>query len=155
MDPVGHHDKKWLIYTNQRAGKPPILPIFVCYIVRDFSVIRNSDIIFAKNLCGMPLISQPWRKFLTTSKTAHLQGQSRPWIFSRLDLTASPTRFHGRTSTEVRIPPFQQFSCAIAHHFLGDPEFDVKNAKKFCGRPSSALLCSRLFLTSSPTHFQG
>ena len=23
---------------------------------------------------------------------------------------------------------FQRFSCAIAHHFLGDPDFDVKNS---------------------------
>ena len=24
---------------------------------------------------------------------------------------------------------FQRYSCAIAHHFLGDPDSDVKNAK--------------------------
>ena len=27
-------------------------------------------------------------------------------------------------------PPFRRFSCAIANHFLGDPNSDVKNAKK-------------------------
>ena len=26
---------------------------------------------------------------------------------------------------------FRRFSCAIAHHFLGDPNFDVKNANIF------------------------
>ena len=26
---------------------------------------------------------------------------------------------------------FRRFSCAIAHHFLGDPDSDVKNAKFF------------------------
>ena len=26
---------------------------------------------------------------------------------------------------------FRRFSCAIAHHFLGDPDCDVKNAKFF------------------------
>ena len=26
---------------------------------------------------------------------------------------------------------FRQFSCAIAHHFLGDPDSDVKNTKNF------------------------
>ena len=28
---------------------------------------------------------------------------------------------------------FRRFSCAIAHHFLGDPDSDVKNVKKFEG----------------------
>ena len=31
---------------------------------------------------------------------------------------------------------FRRFSCAIAHHFLGDPDSDVKNDKFFHGRPS-------------------
>ena len=26
---------------------------------------------------------------------------------------------------------FRRFSCALAHHFLGDPDSDVKNAKNF------------------------
>ena len=33
-------------------------------------------------------------------------------------------------------PSFRRFSYAIAHHFLGDPDSDVKNAKLFRGRPS-------------------
>ena len=28
-------------------------------------------------------------------------------------------------------PSFRRFSCAIAHHFLGDPDSDVKNANFF------------------------
>ena len=32
-------------------------------------------------------------------------------------------------------PSFRRFSCAIAHHFLGDLDFDVKNAKFVPGRP--------------------
>ena len=28
-------------------------------------------------------------------------------------------------------PSFQRFSCAIANHFLGDPDSDVKNANFF------------------------
>ena len=35
---------------------------------------------------------------------------------------------------------FQRFSCAIAHHFLGDLVFDVKNAKFFRGHPSRPCL---------------
>ena len=30
---------------------------------------------------------------------------------------------------------FRRFSCAIAHHLLGDPDFNVKNAKFIHGRP--------------------
>ena len=32
-------------------------------------------------------------------------------------------------------PSFRLFSCAIAHHYLGDPDSDVKNAKFFRGLP--------------------
>ena len=31
---------------------------------------------------------------------------------------------------------FRRFSRAIAHHFLGEPDSDVKNAKFFHGHPS-------------------
>ena len=50
---------------------------------------------------------------------------------------------------------FQRFSCAIAHHFLGDPDSDVKNAKCFCGRPSRPCLCKRLAITDCPGHLEG
>ena len=50
---------------------------------------------------------------------------------------------------------FRQFSCAIAHHFLGDPDFDEKNAKFFRGRPSRPCLCIRLAITACPTHLEG
>ena len=52
-------------------------------------------------------------------------------------------------------PSFQQFSYAIANHFLDDPDSDVKNAKFFCGRPARPCLCIRLALTALPTHFEG
>uniref|UniRef100_A0A3Q7HZ38 Uncharacterized protein n=1 Tax=Solanum lycopersicum TaxID=4081 RepID=A0A3Q7HZ38_SOLLC len=52
-------------------------------------------------------------------------------------------------------PSFRRFSCAIAHHFLGDPDFDVKNAKFFCGRPSRPCLCIRLAITACTTHLEG
>ena len=32
-------------------------------------------------------------------------------------------------------PSFRRFLCAIAHHFLGDPDSNVKNANFFRGRP--------------------
>ena len=52
-------------------------------------------------------------------------------------------------------PSFRRFSCAIAHHFLGDPDSDVKNAKFFRGRPSRPCLCIRLAITACPTHLEG
>uniref|UniRef100_A0A3Q7FQQ3 Uncharacterized protein n=1 Tax=Solanum lycopersicum TaxID=4081 RepID=A0A3Q7FQQ3_SOLLC len=50
---------------------------------------------------------------------------------------------------------FRRFSCAIAHHFLGDPDSDVKNAKFFRGRLSRPCLGIRLAITASPTHLEG
>ena len=50
---------------------------------------------------------------------------------------------------------FRRFSCAIAHHFLGDPDSDVKNAKFFRGRPSRPCLCIRLAIMACPTHTEG
>ena len=50
---------------------------------------------------------------------------------------------------------FQRFSCAIAHHFLGDQDSDVKNAKFFRGRPSRPCLCIRLVITDCPGHLEG
>ena len=50
---------------------------------------------------------------------------------------------------------FRRFSCAIAHHFLGDPDSDVKNAKFFRWRPSRPFLCIRLAIMACPTHLEG
>ena len=50
---------------------------------------------------------------------------------------------------------FRRFSCAMAHHFLGDPDSNVKKSKFFCGRLSRPCLCIRFALTAHPTHFEG
>ena len=50
---------------------------------------------------------------------------------------------------------FRRFLCAIAHHFLGDPDSDVKNAKCFRGRPSRPRLCIRFAINAFPTHLKG
>ena len=52
-------------------------------------------------------------------------------------------------------PSFRRFSCAIAQHFLGDPDSDVKNAKFFRGCPSRPCLCIRLAITDCPGHLEG
>ena len=49
----------------------------------------------------------------------------------------------------------RRFSCAIAHHFLGDQDSDVKNAKCFRRRPSRPCICIRLSIMASPTHLEG
>ena len=50
---------------------------------------------------------------------------------------------------------FRRFSCSIAHHFLGDPDYDIKNAKFFHGRLSIPCLCIRLTITACTTHLEG
>ncbi|KAG5607807.1 hypothetical protein H5410_029299 [Solanum commersonii] len=55
-------------------GKPPILPIFMCYSPQDFMVTRTSEL---------------WSQLITTAKTAHLQcltilGIGKPPILSIL-----------------------------------------------------------------------
>ncbi|KAG5591678.1 hypothetical protein H5410_042192 [Solanum commersonii] len=47
-----------LIFKVKRSLKqvnPPICQFFVCYIVHEFLVIQNFDIIFDKNFHGRPL----------------------------------------------------------------------------------------------------
>uniref|UniRef100_A0A3Q7HD27 Uncharacterized protein n=1 Tax=Solanum lycopersicum TaxID=4081 RepID=A0A3Q7HD27_SOLLC len=51
-------------------------------------------------------------------------------------------------------PSFRRYSCAIANHYLGDSDYDVKNAKFFRGRPSRPCLCIRLSITACPTHLE-
>ena len=51
-------------------------------------------------------------------------------------------------------PSFWWFLCAIAHHLLGDPDYDVKNAKFFRGRPSRPCLCIWLAITDCPGHLE-
>ena len=52
-------------------------------------------------------------------------------------------------------PSFRWFSCAIAHHFLGDSDSNVKNANFFRGRLSRPFLCIRLAITARLTHLEG
>uniref|UniRef100_A0A3Q7H2D9 Uncharacterized protein n=1 Tax=Solanum lycopersicum TaxID=4081 RepID=A0A3Q7H2D9_SOLLC len=52
-------------------------------------------------------------------------------------------------------PSFRLFSYAITHHFLGDSDSDVKNAKGFCGCPSRPCLCIRLAITACTTQLDG
>ena len=50
-------------------------------------------------------------------------------------------------------PSFWRFLCAMANHFLGHPDSDVKNTKLFFGRPSRGFSMHPVGLTARPTHF--
>ncbi|KAG5593558.1 hypothetical protein H5410_044072 [Solanum commersonii] len=65
-------------------------------------VIRNSDLIFAKNFHGRSL---------------------KPYIWRQLTLTAKTSYFQGQTSIRAGKHPFCQFSCAIFHGIFGDLDF--------------------------------
>ena len=63
--------------------------------------------------------------------------------------------FMVKRASKRAYPSFHRCSCAIANHFLGDPDSDVKNANFFCGRPSRPCLCIQLDITACPAHFEG
>ena len=63
--------------------------------------------------------------------------------------------FMVKRASKRAYPSFHRCSYAIANHFLGDPDSDVKKAKFFSGRPSRPCLCIRLSITACPTHLEG
>ena len=60
-----------------------------------------------------------------------------------------------KQASKQAYPSFRRFSCAIANHFLGDSDYDIKNAKFFRGHPSRPCLCIQLAITACPTHLEG
>ena len=52
-------------------------------------------------------------------------------------------------------PSFRQFLWAIANHFFGDLDSNIKNAKLFCRRPWIPCLFFRMALTVRMIHFKG
>ena len=138
-----------LVYASGLTSQPvrPILNVkralkraylsfrrFSCVIAHHFLVDPDSDVKNAHFFRGRP---------------------SRPSLCIRLAITACLTHLEGQTSPEASIPSFRRFSCAIADHFLDDPDSDVKNAKFFRGRPSRPFLCIRLAITDFPGHLEG
>ena len=81
---------------------------------------------------------------------------SRPCLCIRLSIKDCPAPiWRVKRSPKRAYLSFRRFSCAIAHHFLGDPDSDVKSAKFFRGRPSRSCLCIQLAITACPTHLEG
>uniref|UniRef100_A0A3Q7HHY5 Uncharacterized protein n=1 Tax=Solanum lycopersicum TaxID=4081 RepID=A0A3Q7HHY5_SOLLC len=72
---------------------------------------------------------------------------SRPFLCIWLAIKACTTHLKGQTNPEASIP--------FTHHFLGDLDSDMKNAKFFHGRPSRPCICIRLATTACPTHLKG
>ena len=52
-------------------------------------------------------------------------------------------------------PSFRRFSCAIANHFLGDPDSDVKNAKFFLWMSVKTLSMHLIGPHGPSTHLKG
>uniref|UniRef100_A0A494G8P4 Uncharacterized protein n=1 Tax=Solanum lycopersicum TaxID=4081 RepID=A0A494G8P4_SOLLC len=77
-----------------------------------------------------------------------------PCLCIRLDITDCPPIWKVKRATKRAYPSFRQFSCAIAHHFLVDPDSDDKNVKLFRGLPSRPCICIRLAITACPTHLE-
>ena len=135
MQPVGHHfhSKPFSRSNKPRSAHTPLWTIFVCYSQLFFGLSGfdvNNAIFFVKVRQDLVYASS-W--------------PSRP-----IQLI-----FKVKRVPKLAYPSFQRFSCAIANHFLVDPDSDVNNAKFFCGLPSRPCLCIRLALTELPTHFEG
>ncbi|KAG5569109.1 hypothetical protein H5410_058875 [Solanum commersonii] len=109
--------------TIPEAGKPPILPIVMCYSPWIF-VIRNSTS-FLKIIPDKRVKTLPMEPVVP-------HGQNIPFSRSN-DLQSGPKRpiFKVKRSSEKVNPPFCRFSCAIIHGFFVDPEFRPHFCKKF------------------------
>ena len=98
-----------------------------------------------------------WVILIPTSKMQNFFMDVRQDLVYASDWPSRPVRpiWKVKRASKRAYPSFQRFSCAIAHHFLGDPDSDVKNAKFFHGRPSIPCLCIRLAITACRTHLEG
>ncbi|KAG5570387.1 hypothetical protein H5410_060153 [Solanum commersonii] len=142
--------------TIPEADKPLILPIFVCYNLLSFLVIRNSYL---------------WSHLALTAKMAHFQGQTslgkgkshmlvifmcysslsflmiqnfnvifakkfhvpplRPYLWSQLALTVKMIHFKGQTIPGVGKPPILSIFVYSSPWIFGDPKFQRHFCQKF------------------------
>uniref|UniRef100_A0A3Q7HKV6 Uncharacterized protein n=1 Tax=Solanum lycopersicum TaxID=4081 RepID=A0A3Q7HKV6_SOLLC len=153
----------------------PLIRRFSCAIAHYFLGDPDSDVKNATFFCGRPSRPCLYKRLAITAFSTHLEAhrflgdpdfdvknakffrgrRSRPCLRIRLSITACTTYLKGQTSPEASIPLIRRFSCAIAHHFLGDPDSDEKKAKFFHVRPSRPCLCIRLAITACPKNFKG
>uniref|UniRef100_A0A3Q7H5K4 Uncharacterized protein n=1 Tax=Solanum lycopersicum TaxID=4081 RepID=A0A3Q7H5K4_SOLLC len=164
------------IWKVKRAPKRayPSFRRFSCAIAYHFLGDPNFDVKNAQFFRGCP--SRPWSNKPRSEHTPHFDiahhflgdpdfdvknakffhgRPSRPCLCIRLTITACPFHLVGQTSPEASILLISMiFVCSIAHHFLGDPDSDVKNAKFFRGCPSRPCLCIRLAITACSAHLK-
>ena len=94
---------------------------------------------------------------IPTTKMPNFFVDVRQDLFYASDCPSRPVRpiLKVKRASKRAYPSFRRFSCAIAHHLVGVPDSDVKNAKFFLGRPSRPCLCIRLAITACPIHLEG
>uniref|UniRef100_A0A3Q7JY48 Uncharacterized protein n=1 Tax=Solanum lycopersicum TaxID=4081 RepID=A0A3Q7JY48_SOLLC len=165
------------IWKVKRATKRayPSFRRFSCAIAHHFLGDPDSDVKNAQLFCGRPsrpclCIQMAITACSTYLEAHHFLGDpdydvknakffrgrpSRPCLCIKLAITACRPIWKVKRAPKRAYPSFRRFSCAIAHHFLGDPDYDVKNAKFFHVRLSRPCLCIWLAITACPTHFEG
>ena len=98
-----------------------------------------------------------WVIRIPTSKMPNFFMDVRQYLVYAYDLLSRFVRpiWKVKRAQSEHTPYFDDFRVLIAHHFLSDPDSDVKNAKFFHGRPSRPCLCIRLAITDCPGYFKG
>uniref|UniRef100_A0A3Q7H345 Uncharacterized protein n=1 Tax=Solanum lycopersicum TaxID=4081 RepID=A0A3Q7H345_SOLLC len=120
----------------------------------NFFVDIRQDLVYAY---GWPsrLVRPIWK--ISTSKMPNVFVDVRQDVVYAYDWPSGLFRhiWKVKRASKRAYASFRRFSCAIAHHFLGDRDSDVKNAKFVRGRPSRRCLCIRLAFRAFPTHLEG
>uniref|UniRef100_A0A3Q7FY91 Uncharacterized protein n=1 Tax=Solanum lycopersicum TaxID=4081 RepID=A0A3Q7FY91_SOLLC len=136
---------------------------FSCAIGHYFLGDPDSDVKNAKYFRGRPSRPCLCIQMAITACPTHLEGQTSPEASIRLILTIfvcySTPFFWVIRIPMSKMPNFfvdvrQDLVYAYAHHFLGDPDSNVKNAKFVRGRPSRPCLCIQLSITACPAHLE-
>ena len=136
MQPVDDHDPSdpFSRSNEPRKHSYPQFQRFLCAIAYPFFGDPYQDVKNAKKFCGR---------------------SSTPYLCIRLTLRSSSTNIEVQTSPGACITLISKIFVCYSTPFFGDLDYEFKNAKNFCGRPSRSLLCSRIIFTASTTHFQG
>ncbi|KAG5582387.1 hypothetical protein H5410_053014 [Solanum commersonii] len=149
MQPVGPDSQNdpFSRSNNPGAGKPPILPIFVCYNSPSFLVIWNSDVILVENfsctsvktLAMEPVVPDGQNGSFSRSNDPRTSPDGKKGPFSRSnDPRSSSQSFLVIQNFDVILakkfkdvnPPFCRFSYVLNNGFLVIWNFDVILSKK-------------------------
>ncbi|KAG5582351.1 hypothetical protein H5410_052978 [Solanum commersonii] len=137
MEPIGYDEQN---NSNSRSNYPrrrfpPILLIFVCYSSPSLLVIRNFDVIFAKNFMDYTI-------FFGNPEFQRQFCRNLSWT-SVKTLTMEEVGPYGQNNLFSRsYDPWSRIPLSYLQ-------------KKINGRPLRHLICSQLALMKQTTHFQG